>query len=238
MNLLLAVEVLHRLTKKGSETMYLKINDTDKSLISFSQTRDKIIFVFDEDISSEDFADISVVNLYSDDNMFLTEYTLENYDIRIEDNSLFLCNKATLEDVKKAKIEYLDSTCENTIYAGTDVTLSDGTIEHFTLDAKDQLDLSGIGLQLLQGAEQIAWHKDDETESCKFYSAADGATIIQTLTVFRTYHITYFRDLRIYVNSLSDADDVNAIEYGSVIPDEYKSDVLKSIEAQMGLASK
>ena len=217
--------------------MYLKINDIDKSLISFSQTTDKIIFVFAENISSESFADISVVKLYSDDNMFLTEYTLEDYDIRIEDNSLSLCNIATLEDVKKAKIEYLDSTCENTIYAGTDVTLSDGTVEHFTLDAKDQLDLSGIGLQLLQGAEQIAWHKDDETESCKFYSAADGATIIQTLTIFRTYHITYFRDLRLYVNSLSDANDVNAIAYGSVIPDEYKSDVLKSIEAQMGLAS-
>ncbi len=217
--------------------MYLKINDTDKSLISFSQTRDKIVFVFDEDISSEGFSDVLAVKLYSDDNMFLTEYALDDYDIRIEDNSLSLCNIASLEDVKKAKIEYLDSTCENTIYAGTDVTLSDGTIEHFTLDAKDQLDLSGIGLQLLQGAEQIAWHKDDETESCKFYSAADGATIIQTLTLFRTYHITYFRDLRIYVNSLSDANDVNAIEYGSVIPDEYKSDVLKSVEAQMGLAS-
>ena len=158
--------------------MYLKINNIDKSLISFSQTTDKIIFVFAEDISSESFVDISVVKLYSDDNMFLTEYILNDYDIRIEDNSLFLCNKATLEDVKKAKIEYLDSTCENTIYAGTDVTLSDGSVEHFTLDAKDQLDLSGIGLQLLQGAEQIAWHKDDETESCKFYSAADGATII------------------------------------------------------------
>lgn len=217
--------------------MYLKINDTDKSLISFSQTRDKIVFVFDEDISSEGFSDVLTVKLYSDDNMFLTEYMLDDYDIRIEDNSLSLCNIATLEDVKKAKIEYLDSTCENTIYAGTDITLSDGTVEHFTLDAKDQLDLSGIGLQLLQGAEQIAWHKDDETESCKFYSAADGTTIIQTLTIFRTYHITYFRDLRIYVNSLSDANDVNAIEYGSVIPDEYKSDVLKSIEAQMGLAS-
>ena len=55
--------------------------------------------------------------------------------------------------------------------------------------------------------------------------------------MFRTYHITYFRDLRIYINSLSDIDSINAIEYGSVIPDEYKSDVLKSIEAQMGLAS-
>ena len=218
--------------------MYLKINNINKPLASFSQVTNKIAFVFSEDIGSEDFADVSKIELYSDDDMYLAEYTLDDYDIKIEDNSLFLCNKATLEDVKKVKIEYLDSTCENTIYAGTDVTLSDGSVEHFTLDAKDQLDLSGIGLQLLQGAEQIAWHKDDETESCKFYSAADGATIIQTLTLFRTYHITYFRDLRIYVNSLSDANDVNAIEYGSIIPDEYKSDVLKSIEAQMGLASK
>ena len=63
--------------------MYLKINDIDKSLISFSQTTDKIIFVFAENISSESFADISVVKLYSDDNMFLTEYTLEDYDIKI-----------------------------------------------------------------------------------------------------------------------------------------------------------
>lgn len=217
--------------------MYLKINDIEKSLVSFSQKKDKVLFIFSDNIKSSDFTDISDVKLYSDDNMFLTEYNLDDYDVKIEDNSLSLCNKATLEDVKKAKIEHLDSTCENTIYAGTDVTLSNGSVEHFTLDAKDQLDLSGIGLQLLQGAEQIAWHKDDETESCKFYSAADGTAIIQTLTLFRTYHITYFRDLRIYVNSLSDADDVNAIEYGSVIPDDYKSDVLKSIEAQMGLAS-
>ena len=217
--------------------MYLKINNTNKPLASFSQVTNKVAFVFSENIKSEDFDDVSKIGMYSDDDMYLAEYTLDDYDIKIEDNSLFLCNKATLEDVKKVKIEYLDSTCENTIYAGTDVTLTDGSVEHFTLDAKDQLDLSGIGLQLLQGAEQIAWHKDDETESCKFYSAADGTTIIQTLTMFRTYHITYFRDLRIYVNSLSDADDVNAIEYGSVIPDEYKSDVLKSIEAQMGLAS-
>ena len=217
--------------------MYLKINDIERSLVSFSQKKDKVLFIFSDNIKSSDFTDISDVKLYSDDNMFLTEYMLDDYDVKIEDNSLFLCNKTTLEEAKKVKIEHLDSTCENTIYAGTDVTLSNGSVEHFTLDAKDQLDLSGIGLQLLQGAEQIAWHKDDETESCKFYSAADGTAIIQTLTLFRTYHITYFRDLRIYVNSLSDADDVNAIEYGSVIPDEYKSDVLKSIETQMGLAS-
>lgn len=217
--------------------MYVKINNTNKPLADFYQTQTYFLFVFSDNIKSEDLVDVSSMDLYSDDDIFLTEYNLNNYTVKVEDNNLYLCNQISLEETKKTKIEYLDSTCENTIYAGTDVTLTDGSVEHFTLDAKDQLDLSGIGLQLLQGAEQIAWHKDDETESCKFYSAADGTTIIQTLTMFRTYHITYFRDLRIYVNSLSDADDVNAIEYGSVIPDEYKSDVLKSIEAQMGLAS-
>ena len=217
--------------------MYLKINDENKPLAAYSQTKDKLTFVFSENISSDEFIGVSEVSLYSDDDMYLTEYNFADYVVKITKNSLLLYNEKTLEEVKKAKIEYLDSTCENTIYTGTDVTLSDGSVEHFTLDAKDQLDLSGIGLQLLQGAEQIAWHKDDETESCKFYSAADGTAIIQTLTMFRTYHITYFRDLRIYVNSLSDIDSINAIEYGSVIPDEYKSDVLKSIEAQMGLAS-
>ena len=217
--------------------MYLKLNDENKPLAAYSQTKDKLTFVFSENINSDEFAGVSEVSLYSDDDMYLTEYNFADYVVEITKNSLLLYNEKTLEEVKKAKIEYLDSTCENTIYTGTDVTLSDGSVEHFTLDAKDQLDLSGIGLQLLQGAKQIAWHKDDETESCKFYSAADGTAIIQTLTMFRTYHITYFRDLRIYVNSLSDIDSINAIEYGSVIPDEYKSDVLKSIEAQMGLAS-
>ena len=85
--------------------MYLKINDTDKSLISFSQTRDKIMFVFAEDISSEGFADISVVKLYSDDNMFLTEYTLDEYKLECNGNELYLKDKNEVIDLDALKVD-------------------------------------------------------------------------------------------------------------------------------------
>ena len=92
--------------------MYLKINDTDKSLISFSQTTDKIIFVFAEDISSESFADISVVKLYSDDNIYLVEYNFKDFNISINKNTLYLIDKNFVEDVEAAKADAIQRSKE------------------------------------------------------------------------------------------------------------------------------
>ena len=77
----------------------------------------------------------------------------------------------------------------------------------------------------------ISWHQDDVTKPCQFYTAEDAQKIINTLTVFKSYHITYFRDLRIYVNSLENVEDIKAIYYGYILPDEAKSDVLKYYES-------
>lgn len=135
-----------------------------------------------------------------------------------------------ITEIIETKISELSDTCTQTIYQGIDVKLSDNTIEHFTLDEQDQLNLSGIGLKLLMGAEVVAWHEDDENKSCRFYSALDAQTIISNLTIFKEYHITYFRDLRIYVRNLTTAEEVNNIVYGLELPEEFKSDVLKEYE--------
>ena len=145
--------------------------------------------------------------------------------------------ETTLSEIVTSKIERLDMACKQTIYNGMDIQLSTGETQHFTLDEQDQLNLSGIGLKLLMGATEIAWHEDDKSKACQFYSATDAMTIISSLTVFKEYHITYFRDLRIYVNSLTDIETVNAIDYGFILPEEAKSDVLKSYEEQLGLTS-
>lgn len=131
---------------------------------------------------------------------------------------------------KKTKTQELSDTCSNTIYQGIPITLSDGLTQHFTLTEQDQLNLSGIGLKLLMGAPQIAWHEDDVTKECQYYSAEDAQKIIATLTTFKEYHITYFRDLRIYVYSLNTVEEVEAIEYGFELPEEFKSQVLKDYE--------
>lgn len=131
---------------------------------------------------------------------------------------------------KETKTQELSDTCSNTIYQGIPITLSDSSTQHFTLTEQDQLNLSGIGLKLLMGAPQIAWHEDDVTKECQYYSAEDAQKIIATLTTFKEYHITYFRDLRIYVYSLNTVEEVEAIEYGFELPEDFKSQVLKDYE--------
>lgn len=48
-----------------------------------------------------------------------------------------------------------------------------------------------------------------------------------------TFHTTYFNSLRDYIKSLTDIEDVMAIEYGVEIPVEYQSEVLKILYQQM-----
>lgn len=164
----------------------------------------------------------------------LTTYA-PNVELIFDDNGNLIDAKVfiNITETQQNKINEMDESCKQTIYNGLDITLEDGTVEHFTLDEQDQLNLSGIGLKLLMGAEIIAWHEDDETIPCRFYSAIDATKIISTLTNWKEYHITYFRDLRIYINSLQTVDEVNAIEYGFALPAEAKSDVLIAYEQRL-----
>ena len=51
---------------------------------------------------------------------------------------------------------------------------------------------------------------------------------LQTLT----WHVTYFRDLRIYIRSLTEKEDVEKVTYGMDIPEAYQSEPLKAMMAQ------
>ena len=53
--------------------------------------------------------------------------------------------------------------------------------------------------------------------------------IITAATKLKTYHTTYYNALKNYVKSLKDIHQVAAITYGIELPEEYKSDVLKTL---------
>ena len=44
-----------------------------------------------------------------------------------------------------------------------------------------------------------------------------------------TYHLVYFHDLRMYIRSLQTKEDVAGISYGTTIPVEHQSQVLKDL---------
>ena len=79
----------------------------------------------------------------------------------------------TLDEVKEAKVAEMNKAQQDAIQSGVDVTLSDGSVEHFSLTDHDQTSLVGLQTQVASGEENIPWHTSDETKHCKFYSNAD-----------------------------------------------------------------
>ena len=139
----------------------------------------------------------------------------------------------TLEEVQELKVSEMNGEQQKTIQNGIDVTLSDGTVEHFTLTENDQTSLMGLQTQVFAGNEAIPWHTSNQELGCKYYSNADMNLIISKAMEFITYHVTYFRDLRIYIRSLQDREAVEVVCYGMQIPEEYQSQVLKDALASM-----
>lgn len=210
--------------------MFIKTNNIDYNIIHFSNSGN-IVFELNIPISAIGES----IELYSSDDepMFLKTFNPLDYNVDVIGNTLILKTKQDLNIVRTNKIEELSNNCTETIYAGIDVTLSTDEVQHFTLDEQDQSNLAGLGLQLAAGASMISWHCDDQTKACQFYTAVDATKIIQSLTAFKSYHITYFRDLRIYVNSLTTAEEIEQIYYGYPLPEEAKSQVLKVLESQL-----
>ena len=139
----------------------------------------------------------------------------------------------TLDEIKESKVVEMNNIQQSIIKFGVDVELSDGTIEHFTLTDHDQTSLMGLQTKIVEGTEQIPWHTANQSEPCKYYSNKYMALIVEKALNFITYHVTYFRDLRIYIRSLENKEDVVAIAYGVELPTEYQSEVLKDILAKM-----
>lgn len=137
----------------------------------------------------------------------------------------------TLEEVKAQKIKEMNTEQQKIIQYGVEVPLSDGTTERFELTDHDQVSLMGLQTLALQGVERIPWHEANNAEHCKYYSAEDMGRITGAALSFISYQVTYFRDLRIYINSLLDKESVQSVAYGTYIPQEYQSEVLADFYA-------
>lgn len=143
-----------------------------------------------------------------------------------------------LAEVQENKVAEMNAAMESAIAYGAEVQLSDGTTERFTLTDRDQISLIGLQVSaaVLPTTQDIdpatfPWHPADETVHCKFYSQEDMQKISTAGFQCALYHVTYFRDLRIYIRSLLDKKSVQEITYGTTIPEAYQSEPLKTMLA-------
>lgn len=143
----------------------------------------------------------------------------------------------TLEELMESKVQEMNALQQAMIQSGVNVTLTDGTVEHFTLSVDDKIMLMGLQSRVAAGEGEIPWHNSNEEEHCKFYSNADMARIITAAESVVAWHVTYCKDLCIYIRSLETKEEVAAVSYGMALPETYQSEPLKAmIAAQAGVA--
>ena len=87
--------------------MYLFFDEsTEKNILTnFKSTQNYICFVFENNVSVDIFTDIEKFKMYSDDNMFLTEYTLDEYKLECNGNELYLKDKNEVIDLDALKVD-------------------------------------------------------------------------------------------------------------------------------------
>lgn len=131
-----------------------------------------------------------------------------------------------LETMKEIKIDQMSKTCRQTIEAGFDLELR-GKTQHFSLTTQDQLNLMNLNI-MIQTETLIPYHADGEEVT--FYTVEEIQQIISAANTFKNYQLAYNNALKAYINDLDTIEAIAAIEYGTPIPDEYKSDVLMVLE--------
>ena len=119
--------------------------------------------------------------------------------------------KFQLEYNLPLKLEEISIACRQAINNGTQVQLSDGTSKQFSYTLEDQSNISEMFTAVMVGATEYPYHADGE--DCVVYSAKDIIAIYSTLTGLKTAQTTYHNQLKAYVQSLDNAQDVMAVQY-------------------------
>ena len=128
----------------------------------------------------------------------------------------------SLQEYKNWKIDQLSDMGEATIFAGTDVTLTDGTTKNFTYDLEDQSNLLNA-IFIIQALDDltltIPYH--GHGEPCELYSALDILAVYIHLQMFSTTVQTLVNMKINWVRECTSKEEVQAIEYSTPLPDEW-----------------
>jgi hypothetical protein len=200
-----------------------------------------------KDFSDDSYAEIAIADITKDEYEELkvllnlgAKIADGNDDVRwdgTEENaSEEISENVTLIEVKERCLAKLSEECQNTIYEGVDVCLSDSSVRHFALEIEDQLNLLTLATLVANGETVIPYHASGEL--CTYYSAEDITRIVEAATAFKTYHTSYYNSLKNWVLSMDSIASVGAVQYGDLIPTEYCSDVFLSILQSMNSEDK
>lgn len=140
------------------------------------------------------------------------------YIYGINYHTLTLSDRAvTLEQAKENKIIELETICKQMIIAGVDVNG-----QHYSYDLEDQNNIKDAFDLASLTHLSVPYHADGE--SCRLYTPEEIVAVFVANKTNLTHHTTYFNQMKAYINTLSDVDEVQSIRYGDPLGGVYLED--------------
>lgn len=146
------------------------------------------------------------------------------YQYKLVDGSPVECTpeeiaSQLLPSIKQSKIAELSAVCNQAINQGMEIQLTPEVKEYFTYSIDDQANISEMFNALILGAESYPYHASGA--ECRMYTPSEIVTMYSSLSGLKTHHLTYYNQLRAYVESLSDAEAIQAVTYGQELTGDY-----------------
>lgn len=210
------------LPKSGSK---LRTDEVSANCIISSDGTETYHIVGRSPFMPEDFKSVNLIKIDQ------TEYDqLQSLIVKGESTQL------DLNTARSEKTAEVSAISEQTIHAGTDITLSNGKTYHFSFSDQDQFQigflataaknaamLESMGLPTNENGKDYPWHADGG--DCIFYSRQDMITIGTVMQNYITYHNSYFHALRNYINKLTNPLAIVDLYYGVEVPKMYWGEV-------------
>lgn len=127
----------------------------------------------------------------------------------------------TLEELRTYKLKQISEECQNDVYKGEMISLSDGTAYNFSYNAQDQTNWDELMVLAMISPAMNAFPYHGNGDTCRFFTRQDVLTICSTLLLRKTRIITYCNQLNLFVNTISDKEELKNVTYGMELPESY-----------------
>lgn len=131
-----------------------------------------------------------------------------------EDNALSV--------VMSAKLSEISNACNAVIMNGVDIKFGEETV-HFNLSIEDQSNINNLFRVVELGGTEFPYQADGGV--CRIYTAAEIAAIYIAAQTLITTQTTYHNELKQYVQTLTDVEEVSAVQYGMTLPEPYLTEM-------------
>lgn len=157
------------------------------------------------------------------------EATEEEYNNSFDNPISSFPDEYILQSIRQEKIQQMSEECSKIIQKGVQYN---GKV--YSLTPNDQINIDSMFNAVLAGAKEYPYHADGE--SCCNMKAEDILNLYVLYKKTVTYYTTYYNQLKMYINTLTNKKDVEKVFFGQELTgvfQEQLEDMMASADVQM-----